>query len=118
MFKLLDTDPTHQFIRQLGQSTLEDSFTFYVNARVHGKQLFSKDLMYAVRGVKLMKSFQKKVEEIRDYQVENGYSVHKRTEFWVRMLSIQLNLGVQISVKRFNTGLDKIETNFNSVVNS
>jgi hypothetical protein len=118
LFKVLDTEPSHQFLRKVDQKVVDDNLTFFVNGSLHGRRVFSKDLMYSMRGKKFIKSIQDKVDQTREFQILNNYAVHKRTDYWFRLINLQLNMAFQVSIKRFNQGLNEFSTNFNKIVTS
>jgi hypothetical protein len=46
-----------------------------VNGSLHNRKVLNKDLMYALKGKKLIKSIQERIDEIRKFQFENDYKV-------------------------------------------
>lgn len=133
-----DVDPNSaesSFLHNLDQSMVESHLQFKLNGRIHTKNVFLKDLDFALNGKKIVKSIQSRLENYANFLFKHkraGYGNYesfndfkgsirlKKRHFFIKFINITQSFGMKIEVcpqthpsfKRINL----FTANFNKIV--
>jgi len=136
-FKIDSDKDEFEFLRELDQNMVESHIQFKLNGRIHTKNVFEKDLDFALNGKKIVKSIQNRLECYANYIMRNkknsnskhyqghdnrSYMKTNKKQFYIKFINISQSFGIKIEVVTPRTPngqrkpINLFTANFNKIV--